>query len=653
MPLNVLPSTPQGAPTKPPKIRPSHASRWRLLVLLLVHVVIAAHIAHWLTNGRTVTPVEPSEAAAFAQQGIVNAGLIFFAATILLTAVFGRFFCGWACHVLALQDACAWLLGKLGRRPKPLRSRLLRYVPLIIALQVFIWPLVYRLWIERGLPPLHLELTTSDFWATFPGWIIGSLTFLICGGVIVYFLGAKGFCTYACPYGAFFAAADRLSPMRIRVTDACQSCGHCTAVCTSNVRVHEEVRDFGMVVDDGCMKCLDCVSVCPNDALYYGSGPLPGKAARQARRWARPDLSWPEEMVLALAFVVAFLTVRGLYGAVPLLMGLGSAAVMAYFALLGFQLMTRPHLKLKGWRLKRHGKLLPGGRVLSVVLLVFALLWGHSAVMRYHGWVGTRAYLAARPLQAPVLNPTAPPADLPVLRSAQTEHFERGVQHLDRLLQRGLVTPAGADAQRAWLEALLGRWDDMEGSAERAIIRGDLPGEMYLLKARHARIRNDADAAVQHFRSAAEAEPYDVQGYLGMGLVEAQRGDLNAASQAFEDGLRQLPDSATLAYNAAVARATSGDLQGAAPFFEHTVALQPGNLAARENLAGLLAGLGRLEESAGHYRELLRLRPQAREVWMDYLAVLQRLGRSDLIEQAEEETQRLGIFLGQDPALVE
>ena len=68
---------------------------------------------------------------------------------------------------------------------------------------------------------------------------------LICGFVIVYFLGAKGFCTYACPYAGFFAPADTVSPGRIVVDhDKCEGCGHCTAVCTSNVRVHEEIRDL-------------------------------------------------------------------------------------------------------------------------------------------------------------------------------------------------------------------------------------------------------------------------------------------------------------------------------------------------------------------------------------------------------------------------
>src|SRR6185503_18805376 len=77
---------------------------------------------------------------------------------------------------------------------------------------------------------------------------------------------------------------DKLATGRILVTDACEGCGHCTAVCTSNVRVHEEVAKFGMVVDPGCMKCMDCVSVCPNDALYFGfANPLADVKEEQSR----------------------------------------------------------------------------------------------------------------------------------------------------------------------------------------------------------------------------------------------------------------------------------------------------------------------------------------------------------------------------------
>ena len=136
---------------------------------------------------------------------------------------------------------------------------------------MFFWPTLKRLWRGDRHPGFSNHLLTEDFWQTFPGPFIAVLTFVVCGGLIVYLLGNKGFCTYACPYGASFRfrigwqwAASAL-PMLVII--AVNALPHCT----SNVMVHAEVRDFGMVVDPGCMKCMDCVSVCPNDALYFGS----------------------------------------------------------------------------------------------------------------------------------------------------------------------------------------------------------------------------------------------------------------------------------------------------------------------------------------------------------------------------------------------
>ncbi|MGH9464066.1 MAG: 4Fe-4S binding protein, partial [Thermoanaerobaculia bacterium] len=396
-----------------PKVKHSRMSKRRAAVLVAVHVVIAAHIAHWLVAGRTVTPVEPSEAMAFAKGGMVNAGLVFFAAAILLTLVFGRFFCGWACHLVALQDLCRWLLEKLGHRPQPLRSRLLKFVPLVAFVYMFLWPVAYRLWVGDSFSHVDTEWTTTEFWSTFPGWIVGGATLLVCGFAAVYFLGAKGFCTYACPYGAVFGAVERLSPFRIRVTDACQHCGHCTSVCTSNVRVHEEVATWGMVVDSGCMECMDCVSVCPNDALYYGAGPLPmltkARAEVPERRY---PLTWWEEALLAVAFAAAFFTFRGLYGAVPFLMALGLAGVLAYPVLLLARLATRPSLAVKGFRLKAAGRLTPAGWVFLAGIVALFLVWAQSALVRASGFLGERAYAATASLRSAALDATRPRAAL-------------------------------------------------------------------------------------------------------------------------------------------------------------------------------------------------------------------------------------------------
>src|SRR5436190_18208882 len=287
----------------------SKTSRWRALALATLTILMIAHVIQWWITGRTVSPIEPSESMATLQRGAINAGFIFFALAISATLIFGRFVCGWGCHILALQDFCAWLLKKMGLTPKPFRSRLLVYVPLIGALYMFVWPTAYKLFASSEpsplIPAFTNHLVTTNFWETFPSFAVAVPFLLIFGFVTVYFLGQKGFCTYACPYGGFFGLADKWAPGKIRVTDACNQCGHCTATCTSNVLVHQEVRDFKMVVDPGCMKCMDCISVCPNDALYFGFG-KPSFLAPKPKSKVAPrkySLTWPEEIVGAIVFL--------------------------------------------------------------------------------------------------------------------------------------------------------------------------------------------------------------------------------------------------------------------------------------------------------------------------------------------------------------
>ena len=99
-------------------------------VLIVVHLLIAAHIVQWVVAGSTVSPVEPSESMQTLELGEINAGFVFFVVAILATLIFGRYFCGWGCHVVALQDLCTWMMNKIGVRPKPFRSRLLVWAPL-------------------------------------------------------------------------------------------------------------------------------------------------------------------------------------------------------------------------------------------------------------------------------------------------------------------------------------------------------------------------------------------------------------------------------------------------------------------------------------------------------------------------------------------
>ena len=383
--LPLAPSEPGCGP-----VRASSRAWKRALVLVGVHALIGLHVWHWLASGRTLTPLEPSEAGETLLTGAVNAGFVLFALLILSTLVLGRFFCGWACHVVAYQDACAWLLARLGLKPRPIRSRLLVLVPFLVAAEMFVLPSVLR---GQFFPQLSWHLTTDSFWERFPGFWIGALTFLVCGALVVWFFGAKGFCTYGCPYGAIFGVADRVAPGRIRVTDACEGCGHCTSVCTSNVRVHQEVREHGMVVDAGCMKCLDCVSSCPKEALYFGFGKLPGLARRASRSH---DYSWPEELLLAAVFLGSAYAFRGLYGLVPLLLAVGLAVLVAGLAVLLVRLVTRRELRFQHLALRTGGRVTAAGAALALVALGALGASAHSGLVQWHARQGEGELDAAR-----------------------------------------------------------------------------------------------------------------------------------------------------------------------------------------------------------------------------------------------------------------
>ncbi|MEM7453010.1 MAG: 4Fe-4S binding protein [Planctomycetota bacterium] len=391
---------------EPPK-KKTGRGHIRAMVLIGVHVIILIHISHYLMSGRTVSPVEPSEAMYTIELGKVNAGAIFFAAAILSTAVFGRFFCGWACHIVALQDLCSYLLRKIGIKPKPLRSRLLIVVPFVVAFYMFMWPTVYRLWIGSHHPGFSNHLLTVTFWKTFPGPVISVLTFLVCGGLIVYLLGNKGFCTYGCPYGAFFSVADRVAAGRIRVTDACHQCGQCTAHCTSNVMVNLEVKEFGMVVDPGCMKCMDCVSVCPNDALYFGLTAKKGfenipqiaqeKAAEKPKRKKTYDFTLGEEL-FGLALVVFVLySLRGLYDLMPLLLSTALAVITAYLVIQFARMLRKRDLRLQNFRLKKEHKFTKAGIALALITFVWLGFTIHSFLVQYNRY-GGRAHLTQVPV---------------------------------------------------------------------------------------------------------------------------------------------------------------------------------------------------------------------------------------------------------------
>lgn len=573
-------------------VRPSRRGRWRTAVLTLVYVAFVAHYVHWWVAGRTLTPVEPSEAMQTLEQGLINAGFVLFALAILSTLLLGRWFCGWGCHIIALQDLCTWLLKRAGLRPQPLRSRLLVFVPLFAALYMFVWPSVVRAARGVSLPPVVAHFMTYDFWATFPGPAMTVFTLLACGFAAVYLLGNKGFCTYACPYGGFFGLADRVAPGRIRVTDACDGCGHCTAACTSNVRVHEEVRRFGMVVDPGCMKCTDCISVCPKEALYFGFGraAVTARAVEAPRHAPRAHYAWPEELALAVAFLGSLYALRGLYDAVPFLLALGLSSICAFLLAQAMRLLYTPALQLRGVQLRRGGRLTRAGQAYAAAALLLVVFLGHAALLQYHAAEGERLLDEAGRLQT-----TAGPDDAKV-RAAT----EASLPHLRWVTRYGLCGTPRVESQLATGLLFLGRDAEARAHAQRALrLRPSFGAARYTLAELVARA-GDLPTAVDQLGQALRDDP---------SLADARR-DLIAASERL------------------------GRLAQARDVLTHVVQRREFDPLAHVDLALVLTALGETDAALHELdaaRRLTPLNPGVLRIWAAVLA------KSDKLDEALQQ----------------
>ncbi len=215
---------------------------------------------------------------------------------IILSAVFGRFYCSSLCPLGTMQD----IASRLGHRKRHVKRSfswkpgrwLFRLSVLILVVAAFIlgassfagfldpYSLSGRFLQYTVLPLVDfaghllapLVRRFGLYWlrdfATFSPWTSLAAVLPFAAILVAAFFRGRLFCNTLCPVGTVLGFLNRFSPLRVRLdSSTCTSCGTCARVCKS------ECLDTPTRTLDAsrCVSCFSCLSVCPTGALRYGS----------------------------------------------------------------------------------------------------------------------------------------------------------------------------------------------------------------------------------------------------------------------------------------------------------------------------------------------------------------------------------------------
>ncbi|MDF1553011.1 MAG: 4Fe-4S binding protein [Deferrisomatales bacterium] len=191
---------------------------------------------------------------------------------LLLTLVFGRVWCGWACPQTLWSDLVEGVARRLGARVRGRRlsaglptQAAFHMVCAALGLLVganlvwyFLPPTGYLAALFRGELPAPAVVTTLA---------VAALVYLDLAFV------RRTFCAEFCPYGRFQTTLVDRGTLTLQVlpgqADRCIECGACTAACPTGVDVRRGS-------DAGCINCGRCLDACAAVMARRGEGGLIG-----------------------------------------------------------------------------------------------------------------------------------------------------------------------------------------------------------------------------------------------------------------------------------------------------------------------------------------------------------------------------------------
>lgn len=240
--------------------------------------------------------------------GVVKKIFLLSLMVVLLTFLFGRFFCGFVCPMGSIMHFFSFIAYKikgtnfLVENESNLKN--IKYYILVILsflalckinlsgyldplsllfkiFNIFILPIIYLLYSINILPNTIQDFLfyniigreTIYYKSTF---IFGIIFFIL---IFLNFIKSRFWCKVICPLGAFFGLISSFSLFKITKSKSCKNCQKCTSICFATASPNSP-----SFKSNECMLLFNCLNLCKTNSIKYSFNVKPSKIDLSKRK---------------------------------------------------------------------------------------------------------------------------------------------------------------------------------------------------------------------------------------------------------------------------------------------------------------------------------------------------------------------------------